>query len=118
LKPLLLALLALAGCQETRPCRTQTLLVKIVLDPASVSADTLEVDVALDGVPSKSNTFAHAPGDPRGTVEIDFPSVYPLGHLATITVQASAAGQPLGHGESSTPLADDCTLLEVDLATS
>jgi hypothetical protein len=91
------------------------MLLTITLDVATSAADTLCVDVVLDGN-TRTNTIQHTPGDTSGTVELDFPSGYTVGDLASVTVLASAAGALLGSGASSTQLADDCTLLSIDVA--
>jgi len=106
--------LVLAGCETTRPCRALTMLVTVQLDAATARADRIDVDVSLDGAPSKSNTFGHLPGDPRGTVEIDFPSGYPAGHTAGLTVRAYVAGNVIGTGTAALALPQDCATVEVD----
>jgi hypothetical protein len=116
MRTLALAALLFAGCQSTRPCPTMTLFVTVVLDAPSSAADRLDLDVLVDDVPMKTNALAHNPGETSGTVEVDFPSGYPIGHVVRLDVRASAGGQPLGAGSASTPLGDDCTNLEVDVA--
>src|SRR5262249_679197 len=86
LRTLLAALVLLAGCEPGRPCRTQTLLLTVTLDATSAGADRVEVDVSIDGTLSKTNFFDHVPGDPSGSVEIDFTSGYPAGHPVGINV--------------------------------
>jgi hypothetical protein len=103
----------LCACETTRPCRTQTLLVTVALDATSVPADRVDIDVTIDGTPSKTNSFNHTPGDLQGTIEIDFPSGYPAGHTIDLTVRADQAGTTIGNGSGELVLGDDCSTITI-----
>lgn len=109
----LCGVLLLCACETTRPCRTLTLLVTVALDEVSVQADRVDVDVTIDGTPSKANNFTHTPGDAQGTIEIDFPSGYPAGHTIDLTVRADAAGTTIGNGSGELVLGDDCSTITI-----
>ena len=102
----LCGVLLLCACETTRPCRTLTLLVTVALDDVSVQADRVDVDVTIDGTPSKTNNFTHTPGDAQGSIEIDAP----LGDVGL------ASGTQMGTVGGATDEGNPVTGLIVDTA--
>lgn len=97
----LLALaLALAGCPSVSRCRDATLLLTVSFDAAAAAADTLQLDIAVDGN-TRRTALSHARGSSGGTIEVRFPSGYPAGKSVMITVTALQGGSPLGAGTTT-----------------
>jgi hypothetical protein len=109
-----LALAALAAAVACAPitdkCQANTLLVTVTLAGATVSADQLVVDVALDGGAAHESTLSHTPGQAAGNVVVQFPAGYPRGHRVDVTVTASAGGAVLGSGGAGTTLGGGCAV--------
>lgn len=111
----LLGASTLLACGGTRPCKDQTVFVNITLQGAAASADTLDVSVSVNGM-TLNASGAHTPGVSQGTIELQFPSGYPAGQSITVTVNASASGQPIGTGSiGPVPLNSGCTTLAVTI---
>ena len=110
---LVLALFA-AGCGGVRACRASSILVSLAFPDAGAGADTLELDVAIDGTPSKVNMFPLA-GQTAGTVEIDFPSGWPAGHVVMLRARATAQGSQVAVGQTTITLPDGCATATIDL---
>jgi len=111
--------LLLAGCPGTRDCKPGTLLVAVTLGDAAATADSLEVDVSIDGAAPKHTSVPHAGGDRMGTIEVGFPSGYPQGRQVTVTVTAAHGGSALA--SATTPpqkLAEDCGNASLTLVQS
>jgi hypothetical protein len=110
---LLLASSLVAGC-ATKRCADGTLLVSVSLDATSGAADTLAVDIGIDGT-STTNTVKHTPSSSSGTIIVQFPHGYPSGKSVTITVIASAAGSVVGAGATQLTPASGCDVATVSV---
>ncbi len=108
---------ASAGCTTTNKCKSQTVLLTVALDAAAAAADALEIDVTIDGATTQS-TIAHAAGSGSGTIEVRFPSGYPAGKSAQVTVVALQAGSPLGLAQTSLTLPKGCAVAAVSVVGS
>jgi hypothetical protein len=94
----LAGLVTAAGCRSTSPCNGGTVLVTVTFDATTSAADVLDVAVSVDGGAPKTTSLPHTAGDPKGSVEIDFPNGtgYPEGKRLDVTVVARAAGSVVG----------------------
>jgi hypothetical protein len=113
--PCVLALLVV-GCGSTKPCNPGTVLLTITLDAASSAADTIDVDVSVEGHTPQSTTLAHKPGMSTGSVELYFSDAagYPTGKRLTGTVVALAGAVELGTATFETAmLSAGCAALSV-----
>ena len=99
----LAGLVTAAGCRSTSPCNAGTVLVTVTFDGTTSAADALDVAVSVDGGAPKTTSLPHTAGDPRGSVEVDFPNGtgYPEGKRLDVTVVARAAGAALGTATAS-----------------
>src|SRR5258707_1315577 len=88
-RALLLFVLAAAACNGvTRPCKKGTVLAAITFNGSSADADALEVSVAVDNGMALVTSIGHSAGAATGTIEITFPSGYPMGHQITVGIVA------------------------------
>jgi len=102
-----LALTLAFGCGQER-CRSATALITIALDGESRRAEQLQVDAALSTGKLMERTYAWH-GEPAGTLELLFPSGYPVGQRIDVQVVARSGDRPLGRGQLSEPLQPDCS---------
>jgi hypothetical protein len=111
------ALAATAGCKSTASCNPGTVFVSVDFDTATRAADTIEVQVSIDGGAAKSSSIAHMPGDAGGTVEVDFPSGYPSGKSLDVTIVARSGQTVLGSGAGMfAAVPGGCGTLEVSVS--
>jgi hypothetical protein len=103
----LLFALVLAGCHQTRTCKSGTMLIDLTLDGGAEQADELDVSVSF-GTTTLSATGAHSPGAARGTMELDFPS-YPANQSVSVTVTAFQSGTAIGSNTQSFAFDAGCT---------
>jgi Protein of unknown function (DUF1566) len=89
-------LLAAGGCGSTKSCKQGTLLVTVTFDGTTAVADDVEVNVTVAGGAPKETTLVHKSGMTSGSIEIDFPVVYPQGQRVDVTVVALNDGATLG----------------------
>jgi hypothetical protein len=102
-----------AGC-ATKRCADGTLLVTVSLDSASEAADTLAVDISIDGT-STTNTVQHSASSNSGTIVVQFPHGYPSGKSVTITVTAKAGGVVVGEGAARLTPTSGCDVASVSV---
>jgi hypothetical protein len=106
----------LIGCGSTaRPCVPGKLVVTFHLDDVTRSADTIEVEVTMEGVTTVL-TSPHSPGTSDGTIEIDFPDGYPAGSRIDVTLIAMQSISALGARTGTvSALAAKCDALAIDV---
>ncbi|HUS67430.1 MAG TPA: hypothetical protein VMZ28_22995 [Kofleriaceae bacterium] len=92
-----------------------TLFVTVTFDPTTAQADTVEVDVSVEGGPPKMNVFMRMPGATAGTVQIGFPAGYPAGQHVALFARARTAGALVGAASAELVLASGCTTLALTL---
>jgi hypothetical protein len=109
---LLLGASALSGCGKTAQCKPGTLFLTVQASGAAASATTLNLTIAV-GASQKKTSTRFTSG--TGTIEVDFPSGYPIGQKVTITVDAIAGGMVVASGISSITLPASCADLTVTL---
>jgi hypothetical protein len=105
-----------AGC-GTRSCKEHTLLVTVEVDGAAVSADALEIAVAVGSGSPIDNRIALA-GRKHGTIEVTFPHGYPSGQSVTVSVAALVNGATLTTVGGTITLDQSCGALSLDFAKS
>jgi hypothetical protein len=89
-------------------CRAGTLLVAVTLQGGAVAADSLSVELSIDGGPTREAPLSHVPGKPAGNVEVQFPHGYPTGGVVAVVVDAYAGGALVGRGNASATLVAGC----------
>ena len=102
---LALALVAASGCEKS--CRSGTLFLDVDLGAAS-SANTLDVDVTVDGKVTHSTQTLPA-GHATGGLEVGFPSGYPGGKTITVALTARRDGAPIATTSRAIPVGGGCT---------
>ncbi|MGZ3429980.1 MAG: hypothetical protein ACXVCV_25190, partial [Polyangia bacterium] len=102
--------LAATGCGKTRACKSGTVLLTLA-GPAADGADTISLDISVDGGAAKTVTVSWKSGG--GTIEIDFPSGYPRGGTLLVAATATQAGNVLATGSGSVTLDDSCKTLAI-----
>jgi hypothetical protein len=111
--------LAALGCSSTRACNPDTVFVTVTFNDATKNADTLQVNVNIDGGTTKTTTLPHKPGETSGSVEVFFPGGYPTGKKVSVTIVALAGQAPLGSATAiSDALPAGCTTLAVKFGGS
>ncbi len=110
--------LLVVGCGSTKPCNPGTVLLTIKFDAVTSAADTIDVDVSVEGGTPQSTTLAHKPGMSTGSIEVYFPGAgYPPGKRLAITVAALAGGIELGTATfDSAMLPAGCAAVSVSLS--
>ena len=126
---LLTLLFAAAACNGvTRPCKKGTVLASVTFNGASVDADTLDVSVSVDDGTPRLTNIDHVVGAATGTIEITFPSGYPMSHEVRVFVVARNGGTAVANAahrsrsiapalRSCSTLGDPTTGGDVDLGT-
>jgi hypothetical protein len=104
------------GCGSTKPCKTGTLFVTVLLDAATRSGDQVSIQLTTEGQPARQSLFDHRPGAPDGTIEIDFPEGYPAGKHVDLRIVIEQAGAPIGAGVAALNLGDGCSAAMVSVS--
>lgn len=113
----LCALVAVAGCTNTRPCKKNTVFLVINYDSVTSSADSLTVQLAEGSSPTDSYTVAHAPGTQTGSLEVDFANGYASGDTLTVTITATAGANVIATKSQAITLDASCTRATFSLST-
>jgi hypothetical protein len=103
-----LALVVAAGCDSQRACRDNTVFVDLA---GAAGADQIHVEVTV-GARTYSGTQPYAG---QAGIEIDFPTGYPGGTSALVTVTALHGVTVLARGNSKATLGSGCTHLSLSL---
>jgi hypothetical protein len=106
-----LLLVCAAGCEQR--CRPSTALVTVLLDGVAANADTLLVTARLDGAAPMTQSFTWDGSGAAGTLELRFPSGYPIGAHVDVQVVARHGSQPVGNGSAVATLAAGCSTFEL-----
>jgi hypothetical protein len=96
---ILTGLAGLLGCgSTTKPCNPGTVLVTVTFDAKTKGADSIDVNVRIDGGAPKLTNLPHKAGDTQGSVEVFFPngSGYPAGKRVDVSVVARSGQMALG----------------------
>jgi hypothetical protein len=111
--------LAALGCSSTRACNPDTLFVTVTFNDATKNADTLQVNVNIDGGTTKTTMLTHKPGDTSGSVEVYFPTGYPKGKMVSVTIVALDGQATVGSATAiSDALPDGCATLSIKFGGS
>lgn len=78
-------------------------------------ADGVDVTVSIDGGPVKMTHLPLAAGLSKGSVEVDFPSGYPRGHVVAVRVEVKAGALLVGNGSTTLTLAHGCETATVTI---
>jgi hypothetical protein len=112
-----LALLgATIGCGSA-PCRDGTALVTVNFADA-LGADAVEIGVTVDATQHVDTRLDGWSGGTTGTVEVRFPSGYPVGRELNIEIIAWKGDVALGSGSASLVAAPGCSAVSVNVVST
>jgi hypothetical protein len=115
----LCALVATACGGGTASCRPGTILVTVNFDDVTSNADSIVVDVSLNGMPARTSSWARTADAGATTsveLEVDFPHGYYAGDALSFTISAVKDGQIIATYNTGGRLPQGCGFFTVDLA--
>jgi hypothetical protein len=92
---------AAAGCGGgTKACNPGTVFVTVNFDAQTKAADTVEIDVTVEGAQPQTTKLDHKAGDASGSIEVFFEHGYPMGKRVDVTVIALKSQEPMATGSA------------------
>ena len=109
---LLLVSFLAGGCDKTLTCKENTVFVKMQWTGDAANADSLDVSVSIDGMPSTTSHLDRPASGDFSSIEVDF-KTYPAGKSVSVSVDAKKSGVVIASLSGTTVLRGACGALQL-----